>query len=394
MKPLNTQIESAERLKKLPPYLFAEIDRLKRELTAQGKDVIDLGVGDPDLPTPAFIVEALCEAAKDPRNHRYALDQGMSELRRAIASWYRDRFHVTLDPDREVLPLIGSKEGIGHIPLALVNPGDLVLVPDPGYPVYKSATWFAGGEPHLVPLLEENDYLADFEAIEESVLRRAKLMFLNYPNNPTAACANRDFFIRAVKIATEYRFVVCHDAAYTEIAFDGFEPTSFLQVDGAKEVGIEFHSLSKTFNMTGWRIGFACGNARILELLSKVKSNLDSGIFQAIQWAGVKALSQEQDEAKRNSKIYERRRDLLVDGLNALGWRIPKPKATFYVWAPVPPGYTSQELATKLLKEANVVVTPGNGFGPNGEGYFRMSLTLRDERIGEAIARLKKLHSR
>ncbi|MBI4367826.1 MAG: LL-diaminopimelate aminotransferase [Candidatus Omnitrophica bacterium] len=387
-------INPSERLKKLPPYLFAEIDRLKRQLIAQGRDVIDLGVGDPDLPTPPFIIEALNEAAQKPENHRYALDQGMPELRCAIAAWYEERFGVRLDPEREVLPLIGSKEGIGHIPLALVNPGDVVLVPDPGYPVYKSATWFAGGEPYLLPLLEENNFLVDFNSIDESALERAKLLFLNYPNNPTAATAGKDFFTTTVKMAREYGFVVCHDAAYTEIAFDGFSPSSFLEVDGAKEVGIEFHSLSKTFNMTGWRIGFACGNAKVLELLGKIKSNLDSGIFQAIQRAGIKALSSGREEAGKNSKIYEGRRDLLVDGLNSLGWKVSKPKATFYVWAPVPPGYTSQELATRLLKEANLVVTPGNGFGPNGEGYFRMSLTLNDQRIEEALKRIKQLHSR
>ncbi len=394
MKRTGVQIEPPDRLKKLPPYLFAEIDRLKRELVSQGKDVIDLGVGDPDLPTPPFIIQALHEAAKDPKNHRYALDQGMPELRRAIASWYQKRFKVSLDPDHEVLPLIGSKEGIGHVPLALINPGDLVLVPDPGYPVYKSATWFAGGEPYLLPLLEENDYLVDFGSIDEDVLNRAKMLFLNYPNNPTAACAGRDFFANAIKHAREYGFVICHDAAYTEIAYDGFEPMSFLQADGAKEVGIEFHSLSKTFNMTGWRIGFACGNSKILELLGKVKANLDSGIFQAIQWAGIKALTDGIGEAKKNSQIYERRRNLLVEGLNSIGWQVSKPKATFYVWAPVPPGATSQEFATRLLKEANLVVTPGNGFGPNGEGYFRMSLTLSEDRIKEALKRLKNLHSR
>ncbi|OGW87040.1 MAG: LL-diaminopimelate aminotransferase [Omnitrophica bacterium RIFCSPHIGHO2_02_FULL_46_11] len=387
-------IEPPDRLKKLPPYLFAEIDRIKRELIAQGKDVIDLGVGDPDLPTPSFIIEALSEAAKNPANHRYALDQGMPELRRAIAAWYEKRFHVRLDPDKEILPLIGSKEGIGHVPLALVNPGDVVLVPDPGYPVYKSAAWFAGGEPYLLPLLEENNYLVDFDSIDKEILARAKMMFLNYPNNPTSACASKEFFAKAIKMANEHGFFICHDAAYTEIAFDNFEPLSFLQVDGAKEIGIEFHSLSKTFNMTGWRIGFACGNAQILQLLAKVKSNLDSGIFQAIQWAGIKALSQGIEEAKKNSKIYERRRDLLVNGLNSMGWKIPKPKATFYVWAPVPSGSTSQEFASRLLKEANLVVTPGNGFGPNGEGYFRLSLTIKEERITEALKRIKQLHGR
>ncbi|MBI4372334.1 MAG: aminotransferase class I/II-fold pyridoxal phosphate-dependent enzyme, partial [Candidatus Omnitrophica bacterium] len=249
-------------------------------------------------------------------------------------------------------------------------------------------------EVHLLPLLEENDYLVDFDAVDQNVLERAKLVFLNYPNNPTAACAQKDFFTDAIRHAREHGFMICHDAAYTEIAYDGFKPVSFLQAQGAKEIGIEFHSLSKTFNMTGWRIGFACGNSKILELLSKVKANLDSGIFQAIQWAGIKALSHAREEAEKNSRIYEARRNLLVDGLNSLGWRVAKPKATFYVWAPVPPGSTSQEFATRLLKEASLVVTPGNGFGPNGEGYFRMSLTLRDERIGAAVERIKQLHSR
>lgn len=387
------EIEIPDRLKKLPPYLFAEIDRIKRELIAKGKDVIDLGVGDPDLPTPAFIIEALHEAAKNPANHRYALDQGMPELRRAIAAWYKHRFQVSLDPDHEVLPLIGSKEGIGHIPLAIINPGDVVLVPDPGYPVYKSGTWFAGGEPVLMPLLQENNYLPDFKAIEDQALQKAKMMFLNYPNNPTAACAEKKFFEEAIAFAKEQELIICHDAAYTEISYDGYQAPSFLEARGAKEAGVEFHSLSKTFNMTGWRIGFACGNAKVLSLLGKVKANLDSGIFQAIQWAGVKALHEGDQAVKDNCKIFERRRDILVEGLNSLGWKIPKPKASFYLWAPVQPGYTSQELATKLLKEANVVVTPGNGFGPNGEGYFRMSLTTKENRLEEAVQRIKHLHS-
>ncbi len=394
MKKILKDIETPDRLKKLPPYLFAEIDRTKRELIAQGKDVIDLGVGDPDLPTPAFIIDALNEAAKNPANHRYALDQGMPELRRAIAAWYKKRFQVSLDPDLEVLPLIGSKEGIGHIPLALINPGDVVLVPDPGYPVYKSGTWFAGGEPVLMPLLEENQYLPDFGSIPEDVLQKTKLMFLNYPNNPTAACVEKKFFEEAAAFAKEHGIIICHDAAYTEIAYDGYQAPSFLQVDGAKEIGIEFHSLSKTFNMTGWRIGFACGNAKVIQLLGKVKANLDSGIFQAIQWAGIKALNDGAQAVKENCKIFEHRRNILVDGLNELGWKIQKPKASFYVWAPVPPGSTSQELAARFLKEANLVVTPGNGFGPNGEGYFRMSLTMKETRLEEAVQRIKRLHSR
>ncbi len=393
MKRVMKPIEASDRLKKLPPYLFAEIDRMKRELIAQGKDVIDLGVGDPDLPTPSFIIEALNEAAKNPANHKYALDQGMPELRRAIAAWYKNRFHVSLDPDREVLPLIGSKEGIGHVPLALINPGDVVLVPDPGYPVYKSGTYFAGGEPILMPLLEENNYLPDFKSIDSGIFQRTKMMFLNYPNNPTAACAEKKFFEQAITLAKEHEFVICHDAAYTEISYDGYKAPSFLELDGAKEIGVEFHSLSKSFNMTGWRIGFACGNSKVLELLAKVKSNLDSGIFQAIQWAGIKALNDGSKFIQENCKIYECRRNILVEGLNSLGWKISKPKASFYVWAPVPPGFTSQELAAKLLKESNLVVTPGNGFGPNGEGYFRMSLTMKESRLEEAVQRIKRLHT-
>ncbi len=387
-------VEPPDRLKKLPPYLFAEIDRMKRELVAKGKDVIDLGVGDPDLPTPDFIIDELEKASRDPRNHRYALDQGMPELRGAIAEWYRRRFHVALDPASEILPLIGSKEGIGHLPLALLNPGDTGLVPDPCYPAYRSGIWFAGGEVHPMPLLEQNNYCVDFAALENELPPRAKMMYLNYPNNPTAACAPKEFFKAAVAFAKKHQIVVCHDAAYSEIAFDGYRPSSFLEADGAKQVGIEFHSLSKTFNMTGWRIGFVCGNAQVIALLAKVKANLDSGIFQAIQQAGVKALLEGDEAIRENIRIYERRRDILVNGLNSIGWQVPRPKASFYVWATVPPGYTSAEITSKLLQEANIVVTPGNGFGANGEGYFRMSLTISDGRLEEAVERIKKLHSR
>ncbi|OGW81108.1 MAG: LL-diaminopimelate aminotransferase [Omnitrophica bacterium RIFCSPLOWO2_12_FULL_44_17] len=385
-------IEPTERLKKLPPYLFAEIDRVKRELIAKGKDIIDLGVGDPDIPTPDFIIEVLAKAAKDSANHRYALDQGMPEFRKAIAEWYRRRFNVHLDPNKEILPLIGSKEGIGHIPLALINPGDVALVPDPGYPVYKSGVWFAGGEVSLMPLLQENDFLVDLKAVEEDIPERTKFMFLNYPNNPTAVCAPKDFFKKTVSFAHTHRIIICHDAAYTEVCYDGYRPPSFLETDGAKEIGVEFHSLSKTFNMTGWRVGFVCGNEKVISLLAKVKSNLDSGIFQAIQLAAVEAFKHDETVVKDNVAVYQRRRDILVDGLNALGWNVPKPKATFYVWVPVPSGYTSQELASKLLKDGGLVVTPGNGFGANGEGYIRMSLTVNESRIKEAVARIKKLH--
>lgn len=388
-----TSIEASERVKRLPPYLFAEVDRLKRELQAKGKDVIDLGVGDPDLPTPDFVIEALAKAAKDAPNHRYALDQGMPELRQTIAEWYQKRFSVKLDPETEILPLIGSKEGIAHLPLALLNPGDVSLVPDPCYPVYKSATQFAGGEVQLMPLLAENNFLPDLKSVEKDMSDKAKLMFLNYPNNPTGAVASENFFKSVMSFAEDHQLIVAHDAAYTEIAYEGYEPPSFLQTDGARDLGIEFHSLSKTLNMTGWRVGFACGNKDLIRHLGKIKSNIDSGIFRAIQWAGVAALRMGDAENKRLCKIYQKRRDIVLNGFKAVGWKIFPLKATFYVWLPVPPGYTSQELCMKLLKEANVVVVPGNGFGPNGEGYFRISLTIADNRLEEAIERIKKIHS-
>ncbi|PIQ85719.1 MAG: LL-diaminopimelate aminotransferase [Candidatus Omnitrophica bacterium CG11_big_fil_rev_8_21_14_0_20_45_26] len=388
------RIDSADRIKRLPPYLFAEVDRLKRELIQKGKDVIDLGVGDPDLPTPKFIIDALYEAAKDAKNHRYALDQGLPELRKGMARWYQNRFGVELNPDTEILPLIGSKEGIAHLPLALLNPGDISLVPDPCYPVYKSATWFAGGEVHLLDLLEENQYLPTFKDIPDRTLERAKLLFLNYPNNPTGACATPEFFKNTVSFAKEHQLIVCHDAAYTEIAFDHYKPLSFLQTPGAKSVGVEFHSLSKTYNMTGWRVGFVCGNHEVVRHLSKLKANIDSGIFQAIQIAGLKALEHGQAEVDRLKAIYQKRRDIVVNGFQEIGWQIQPPKATFYMWLPVPPGYTSQELCLKFLKEANVVVVPGNGFGSNGEGYFRISLTMAEDRLTEAVNRIKKIHTK
>lgn len=386
-------LESSERLRKLPPYLFVEVDRKKRELYAKGRDVIDLGVGDPDLPTPPFIIEALSKAAHDPRNHRYALDGGLPELREAFSHWFFERFHVRLDPHEEVLPLIGSKEGIAHLPLALLNPGDTALVPDPCYPVYKSATHLAGAIPFLMPLLESQDFLPDYSAVEPEVLESTKLLFLNYPNNPTAATASLESFEKSVAFAQTYGILIAQDAAYSEITFDGFVAPSILQVEGGREVAIEFHSLSKTFNMTGWRLGFAVGHREALRLLSRVKSNVDSGIFQAIQWAGKEALEQGREFLRQNVQIYQRRRDLFVQGLNRLGWNVISPKGTFYVWIPVPPGYTSQELALKLLEEAHIVVTPGNGFGPNGEGYVRASLTIAEERLEEALRRIERIHS-
>ncbi len=387
-------LEPPERLKKLPPYLFVEVDRRKRELIAKGKDVIDLGVGDPDLPTHAFIIDELARAARDPRNHRYALDAGLPELRETFVRWFEGRFHVKLDPKEEVLPLIGSKEGLAHLPLAILNPGDVSLVPDPCYPVYKSATHLAGGVPHLMPLLESNGFLPDYSAIDAAALEKARLLFLNYPNNPTSAVATREFFADSVKFAQEHGILLAQDAAYAEMTYDGYVAPSILEIEGAKEVSVEFHSLSKTFNMTGWRIGFAVGNREALRLLAKVKSNIDSGIFQAVQLAGKAALEKGAQALRESLTIYKKRRDLFVSGLNQIGWNVPLPKATFYVWIPVPPGYTSQELGLKLLEEAQIVVTPGNGFGPNGEGYVRVSLTNAETRLEEALRRIEKIHPR
>ena len=385
-------VDTSSRLKKLPPYLFAEIDKIKKKAISEGKDIIDLGVGDPDRPTPMHIIEQLYEAAKDAKNHRYAMDMGLLKLRETIATWYKRRFDVELDPESEVLPLIGSKEGIVHMPLAYVNHGDEVLIPDPCYPPYKSGTIFAGGVPYLMPLLPENDFLPDLGAIDYQVARRAKIMFLNYPNNPTSAVATEEFFKRVIEYANENNIIICHDAAYSEMSYDGYKPPSFLEFEGAKDVGVEFHSLSKTYNMTGWRLGFVCGKADVVSALRKVKSNIDSGIFQPVQFAGIVALASDQSHIDKLNAIYQRRRDVLVDGLNSIGWKVKKPKATFYVWIPVPPGYTSNELTKSLLEKADIVTTPGVGFGPNGEGYIRITLTVPEERLQEAVDRIKRLH--
>ena len=381
----------SQRLERLPPYLFAEIDRVKRRLRAEGRDLIDLGVGDPDAPTPEHIIEALERAARDPENHRYALDAGMPALREAIAGWYLRRFGVRLDPAAEVLPLIGSKEGIGHFPLAFVNPGEAVLVPEPGYPVYGAGTIFAGGEPIHMPLKRENGFLPVLSDISPDQARRARLLWINYPNNPTAAICDLDFFAEVAAFAEKNGIIVAHDAAYTELAFDGLRPPSFLAAEGAREVGIEFHSLSKTYNMTGWRISFAVGNSELISGLAKIKSNLDSGIFQAVQVAGIAALNGPQDYLAKLLKMYRRRRDLLVGGLRGLGWDVETPQATFYVWCRVPPGQTSTGFTALLLEEAGIVTTPGVGLGPSGEGYVRWALTRPEEEIAQALERLSRL---
>ncbi len=385
------KIQQAERVRQIPPYLFAEIDRKKTELREKGMDLIDLGIGDPDIPTPRRIIARLIEAAQDARNHRYPSYEGMLDFRQAVAHWYKRRFQVSLDARTEVLTLIGSKEGIAHIPLAFVDPGDYVLVPSPGYPVYRVATLFAGGTPHFMNLTRENGFLPDLSAIPPQVAQRAKLIFINYPNNPTAAVAETSFFKEVVAFAKRHGIIVCHDAAYSEIAFDGYRPTSLMEVEGAKDVGIEFHSLSKTFNMTGWRIGFAVGNGDIVGALGKIKTNIDSGAFQAVQLAGIEALNGYGTETEEIMGIYTARRDLLVEGLRAAGLEVESPKATFYLWVRIPNAYTSAQFATHLMEKSGIVATPGIGFGDSGEGYIRFALTVGEDRLREAANRLKEL---
>lgn len=383
-------MEEALRIRSLPPYLFARIDEKIANARAKGVDVISLGIGDPDLPTPDHIIDELIRAARNPENHRYPSYVGMLAFRQAVAAWYKRRSNVKLDPKNEVVTLIGSKEGIAHIAFCYLNPGDIALIPDPGYPVYGVGTLLAGGVPYTMPLKEENGFLPDFEAIPVDVAQKAKLMFLNYPNNPTSAVADEAFYERAIAFAKKYDIILCHDAAYSEIAFEGYKPLSFLEIPGAKEVGIEFHSMSKSFNMTGWRIGWAAGNARVIEALGRIKSNIDSGVFQAIQEAAIVGLLNSPDMVKAICDVYEERRDIVIDGLNALGWNLNKTKATIYVWPKVPKGYTSASFAEFVLDKAGVVVTPGNGYGDFGEGYFRISLTVGTDRLKEALQRMKQ----
>ncbi len=383
--------EPAARLGLIPPYLFSEIDEKKEEVKARGVDIIDLGVGDPDLPTPRFIVEKMMDAVQDPGTHRYPAYSGMKGFREAVARWYGKRFGVELDPETEVLTLIGSKEGIAHLPLGINNPEDINLMTSPGYPVYQIGTLFAGAYSHFVPLLKENAFLPDLHDIDPLTARDARAFFFNYPNNPTAAVADKAFFARVADFCREYQIIAVHDAAYTELAYDGFLPPSFLEVPGAREVGIEFHSLSKTYNMTGWRLGMAVGNREVLAALGKIKSNIDSGAFDAIQIAGIAALDSDQSCVKKNCAILQERRDLLVGGLRKLGYDVELPKATFYVWLAVPPGMTSMSFTTHLLEEAGIVAIPGMGLGGPGEGYVRLALTVPKERIKEALTRLEKI---
>jgi len=388
---LGITIRKAKRINELPPYLFAEIDRRKREALARGVDLIDLGIGDPDIPTPSAVIERLIESASKPVNHRYPSSSGLAEFRQAVADWYQKRFNVKLDPGKEIVSLIGSKEGIGNMAVAFVNPGDVVLVASPCYPVYHIGTAFNGGKNYFLPLKKENHFLPELDSIPAEVAKQAKLLWINYPNNPTAAVADKDFFKRVVDFANEYNIIVCHDAAYTEMGYDGYRPMSFLEVEGAKEVGIEFHSLSKTFNMTGWRIGMAVGNANLVGGLAQAKSNLDSGIFQAIQEAGIKALELGDKIVEPSRKIYQERRDILVGGLRAVGLECEKPRATFYVWVSTPGRLSSAEFTAKLLEEAGVVTTPGNGFGEAGEGYVRFTVCVDKSKLKEVAERIRQI---
>src|SRR5438105_207492 len=381
----------ADRIEKLPPYLFAQISKKVAAKKAQGIDVISFGIGDPDLPTPPHIIDALCDAARDPANHRYPETEGLADFRRAAAQWYDRRFGVSLDPDKQLMSLIGSKEGIAHIALCFIDPGETALVPDPAYPVYEIGTMFAGGAAYPLPLREDHGFLPDLEAIPQDVANRAKLLWLNYPNNPTGAVADIGFFEHVVHFAKRYDIAVCHDGPYSEVAFDGYRPPSFLQAKGAIDVGIEFHSLSKSYNMTGWRIGMAAGNPQIIDALMRVKSNIDSGVAQAVQRMAIAALEGPQDCIPEHNAIYQRRRDNAVDVLRKLGLRVTPPKASLYIWAKVPDGMTSASFAERVLDEAAVIVTPGNGYGPHGEGYVRLSLTLPDARLDEGLRRIAAL---
>ncbi len=383
-------LQEAKRIQQLPPYLFARIEQRIAQAKEDGVDVISLGIGDPDRPTPKHIIDKAAGQLYNSENHQYPSSVGMLSFRQAVAQYYKNRFNVELDAKSEVVTLIGSKEGIAHISWCYLDPGDISLVPDPGYPVYGTGSALAGAQPYIMPLKAENKFLPDLDAIPEDVAKKAKLMFLNYPNNPTGAIASLDFYKKVVDFAKKYDILVCHDSAYQDLSFDGYLAPSFLEVPGAKEIGIEFGSCSKPYNMTGWRIGWAAGNPQAINALGRLKSNLDSGQFQAIQYAGIAALTGPQDSVKEISKVYQERRDIVVNGLNSMGWKLEAPKSTIYVWAPVPKGYDSMSFAEYVFEKSGVVVTPGNGYGEHGEGFFRISLCIEQERIQEALERIKQ----
>jgi LL-diaminopimelate aminotransferase len=378
----------ARRIANLKPYLFVEINKKIAEKKAKGEEVVSFAIGDPDIPTPPHIINRLCQAAQDPANHRYPESEGLPELHQAIAEWYKRRFNVILDPATEVLPLIGSKEGIGHIAFCFIDPGDIALVPDPAYPVYSVGTQLAGGRPYYMSLKQENGFLPNLRSVRDFILKQTRVLWLNYPNNPTGAVAGLDFFNQVVAFARQNNILVCHDGPYSEVAFDGYQPVSFMQAEGAKDIGVEFHSLSKSYNMTGWRIGMVVGNATAVDALRTLKSNLDSGIPQAIQYMAIEALNGPQDCVSEHNDVYQRRRDLIVEVLNNISLEVTVPKASLYVWAKVPEGYNSVDFTTDLLEQVGVAVTPGVGYGRSGEGYVRLSLTIPDASLVKGLSRL------
>jgi LL-diaminopimelate aminotransferase len=383
----------SRRISQLKPYPFVEISRVIAQKKAEGIEVVTFGIGDPDIPTPKPIVDQLIRASKKSSNHRYPETDGLPEVRKAITQWYKNRFGVDhLDPESEVLPLIGAKEGIGHVAFCFIDPGDIALVPDPAYPVYEVGTMFAGGKSYPVPLLEDNQWLADIGNIPPDIARKAKVMWVNYPNNPTSAVANKEHYMELIAFAREYDIAILHDAAYSEVVYDGYKALSFMELPGAKEVGIEFHSLSKCFNMTGWRFGSAVGNSDMINALFQIKSNLDSGIPQAIQEMAIEAMTGDQSYIDYNNITYTRRRDKVVGALRRLSLKCSSPKASLYIWARVPEGYSSRTFSAQLLEDTNIVVTPGSSYGNYGEGYIRLSLTTPDEMIDKGIERLNQWH--
>jgi LL-diaminopimelate aminotransferase len=382
-------MKPSSRLERIPPYLFAELERKIAEKKAAGVDVISLGIGDPDTPTPQLVVDALCEAARDPGTHQYPSNRGRKEFREAVARFYERRFGVELDPETEIIPALGAKECIFNLNLAFLDPGDAALAADPGYPVYTGGPLLAGADPVLMPLLPERGFAPDLQAISPADRERARLLYLNYPNNPTGAVVPDGLFEETVAFAREHDILVVHDASYTETTYDGYVAPSFLQTPGAKDVGVEVFSLSKGYNMTGWRAAAIVGNAEAIEAYWRLKTNIDSGMFDAVQLAAAAALDRGDDEAKRMCEIYQRRRDLVCDALREIGVDVTPPKGTIYVWAPVPEGYTSASYCEHVLEESAVVISPGGAYGPNGEGFFRISLTVPDDRLAEAVERLR-----
>jgi LL-diaminopimelate aminotransferase len=383
--------EPAKRLSGLGSAIFSEMDELRKEVENKGIQIINLGIGSPDRAPAPHVIEALTKGVNAEFNYGYTLTQGIDELKTAIVNWYYKRFQVKLDPDTEVLSLMGSQDGLAHIYTAFINPGDLALIPDPGYPIYTAGLLLAGGEKYPLALTADNNYLPDLDKLPLEVVRRAKLMFLNYPNNPLAATADLDFFYKIVEFAKEHQIIVCHDNAYSELAYDGYRPPSLLQVPGAKEVGVEFHSVSKTYNLAGCRLGFVVGNAQVIRSLSVVKSNIDYGVFKPVQLAAVAALNGPQDTVVDNAAVYQARRDALVDGLASAGWQIPKPKASMFLWAPLPKGHhSSMEFAAQLLKATGVLVIPGVAFGEQGEGYVRIALVQDTSLLLEAVSRVHR----